>query len=89
MKKKDIKAAALKYKHGDDAAPRVVAKGKGRLADKIIALAREHGIPIHEDRDLVEILSTLDMYEEIPEELYRAVAEILTFIYRISGEYNK
>ncbi len=50
-----------------------------------ISLAREHGVPIHEDKALVEILSTLDMYEETPPELYRAVAEVLTFIYKMNG----
>ncbi len=80
------KAAALKYEHGTDPVPRLVAKGGGHIADKIIALAREHGIPIHEDKNLIEILSTLDLYEQIPPKLYKAVAEILAFIYKISGK---
>ena len=80
------KAAALKYQHGTDAVPRLVAKGEGYIADKIIALAKEHGIPIHEDRNLVEVLSTLDLYETVPPELYKAVAEVLAFIYRMTKE---
>ncbi|GMT47303.1 MAG: flagellar biosynthetic protein FlhB [bacterium] len=85
MKEEGKKAAALKYRQGVDAAPKVVARGRGWLAGRIIALAREHGVPIHEDKALVEILSTLDMYEETPPELYRAVAEVLTFIYKMNG----
>lgn len=80
------KAAALKYRQGVDSAPSIVAKGRGLVAEKIIALAREHGIPIREDRNMVEVLSTLDLYEDIPPELYKAVAEILAFIYKMSGK---
>ena len=85
MKEKQNKAAALQYRQGIDAVPSVVAKGQGLIAEKIIALAREHGVPVREDRDMVEILSTLSLYEEIPPDLYKAVAEILAFIYKISG----
>lgn len=80
------KAAALKYRQGVDSAPSIVAKGRGLVAEKIIALAPEHGIPIREDRNMVEVLSTLDLYEDIPPELYKAVAEILAFIYKMSGK---
>jgi flagellar biosynthesis protein len=80
------KVAAIKYKHGADSVPKLVAKGQGHIADRIIALARENGIPIHEDRNMVEILSTIDLYEQIPPKLYRAVAEVLTFIYRMTGK---
>jgi flagellar biosynthesis protein len=83
------KAAALKYEHGVDSIPRLVAKGGGHIADKIIALAKEKGIPIHEDKNLVEILSTLDLYEQIPPKLYKAVAEILAFIYKVSGNIQR
>ncbi|MBI5849278.1 MAG: EscU/YscU/HrcU family type III secretion system export apparatus switch protein [Nitrospirae bacterium] len=83
---KQTKAAAVKYQHGDDRAPRVVAKGKGALAEKILETARKHGIPIREDKTLVEILSSLELYEEIPPKLYKAVAEILAFIYAINGK---
>ncbi len=86
MKEQQNKAAALKYRSGTDGAPSIVAKGRGAVADKIIALARQHGVPIREDRNMVEVLSTLDLYEEIPPELYKAVAEILAFIYKTSGK---
>jgi flagellar biosynthesis protein len=55
------------------------------MAQKIISLAQKNGVPVHEDRNLIEILSTIDLYEEIPAELYKAVAEILAFIYKMSG----
>jgi len=73
-------AAALKYKQEEDHAPRVVALGKGTVARKIIEAAREHNIPIHEDPNLAYALSTLEIGQEIPPELYRAVAEVLAFI---------
>lgn len=84
MKEKSRKSAALKYGHGTDSAPRLVAKGRGKVADKIIELAKANGIPIQEDRELVEFLSFLDLYQEIPQELYKAVAEILAFIYSLN-----
>ena len=78
MKKKAI---GLKYVKDEDNAPKLIAKGEGNLAEKIIEIAKEHNIYIKEDKDLVEILSTLDLYEEIPEELYSVIAEILLYIY--------
>jgi flagellar biosynthesis protein len=76
------KAAALKYKQGKDAAPRLAAKGKGWLADKILTLAKEHDIPIQQDADLVNILETLELDQEIPLEIYAVVAEIFSYLYR-------
>jgi flagellar biosynthesis protein len=86
MNDKQNKAAALEYRLGIDSAPTLVAKGRGLVADKIVAIAKERGIPIHEDRNMVEILSTLSLHEEIPPELYKAVAEILVFIHKLSGK---
>ncbi len=88
MKKNLQKAAALKYRHRKDNAPQVVAKGKGKGAEKIIEVARAHGIPIREDEELIEFLSMLDLYEEIPPDLYRAIAEILAFVYALSGNQD-
>ncbi len=82
---KKKKAVALKYEKGKDNAPKVVAKGQGKIAEKIIQKAKEHGIPVEENHELVEVLSKLDLYEEIPPELYKVVAEILIFIYRQKG----
>jgi flagellar biosynthesis protein len=78
------KAVAMQYQRGKDSAPKVTAKGQGKLAEKILALAREHHIPIHKDKALLEALYRLDLNEEIPEELYQVVAEVLAFIYRMN-----
>ncbi len=85
MNEKQKKALALEYKHGFDAAPRVLAKGTGHIAEEILAIARREGIAIHEDKDMIEIMSTLDLNDYIPPELYRAVAEVLVFIYAAKG----
>lgn len=77
------RAAALHYDPERDRAPRLVARGDGRIAERILALAREHGVPVHEDRALVDVLARLDLGSEIPPELYRAVAEIIAFVYRL------
>ncbi|MGI6461982.1 MAG: EscU/YscU/HrcU family type III secretion system export apparatus switch protein [Candidatus Hydrogenedentales bacterium] len=78
------KAAAIRYDAEQQAVPRVVAKGAGLLAERIIELARANGVYVHEDPDLVAVLSRLDVGTEIPETLYRAVAEILAFVYRLN-----
>ncbi|MBI2435630.1 MAG: EscU/YscU/HrcU family type III secretion system export apparatus switch protein [Candidatus Hydrogenedentes bacterium] len=78
------RAVALRYNQEQDSAPKLIAKGRGLLAERIIALAREHHIHIQEDPDLVAVLSTLDLNTEIPEDLYRAVAEVLAFVYRLN-----
>lgn len=80
------KAVALRYDQGKDRAPRVVAKGERLLAERIIEIARSHGIHIHEDPDLVAVLATLDINREIPESLYYTVAEVLAFVYRLNQE---
>lgn len=87
MKEEDIKAVALEYKHGIDSTPRVLAQGSGPMAEEIIAIAKSYGIAIHEDKDMLAILSTLDLNEFIPPELYRAVAEVLVFVYATSGRF--
>ncbi|MBD3609871.1 MAG: EscU/YscU/HrcU family type III secretion system export apparatus switch protein [Gammaproteobacteria bacterium] len=75
---------ALQY--DGEQAPKVAAKGHGVVAEQILALAEEHDIPLHEDPDLVTLLSKLDLGTEIPSNLYIAVAEILAFAYMISGK---
>ena len=76
-------AVALHYDR--TGAPRVVAKGKGSLGEKIIEVAREHGIPIEENEVLAGALSNVEIGDEIPAELYKAVAEVLIFVLRLSG----
>ena len=78
-------AVALRHERGGEAAPRVAAKGSGELALRILALAREHDVPVREDPDLLELLAACDLGEEIPGELYRAVAELLALLYRLNG----
>lgn len=76
------KAVALRYSPEADSSPIVVAKGKGTVADNIIRKAQEHGVPIQEDPSLVEVLSKLELEQEIPQELFQVVAEILSLVYR-------
>ncbi|MGD0030263.1 EscU/YscU/HrcU family type III secretion system export apparatus switch protein [Paenibacillus illinoisensis] len=76
------KAVALKYVPGESEAPVVVAKGRGKVAEAILDKAKENGVPVQEDAALVEVLSKLDLDEQIPAELYQLVAEVLTYIYR-------
>jgi flagellar biosynthesis protein len=77
-------AVALHY--DGQGAPRVTAKGKGAVADQIIELAREHDIPLHTDAGLVTVLSQIPLGEEIPRELYLAIAEVIAFAYYLSGK---
>ena len=83
---KPPKAVALRYERSKEDAPRVVAKGRGHVAESILAIAREHHVPLVADRNLVEVLEALDINLEIPPELYRAVAEVLAFVYRLNGK---
>lgn len=76
------KAVALKYNPQTRSAPVVVAKGKGVVAEGILKRAAENGVPVQEDASLVEVLSKLDLEQEIPPELYQLVAEVLSFVYR-------
>jgi len=79
------KAIALKYDIERDNAPKITAKGKGETASNIIKIAKEHDIPIKEDADLIELLSQIDIDKEIPGSMYKAVAEIFSFIYDLSN----
>lgn len=79
------RAAALRYDAEADVAPRVVARGDGHIADRIVDLARREGIPIHQDRALVDVLARLDLDTEIPPQLYRVVAEIIAFVFRLQA----
>lgn len=84
-KPKQKRAVALRYDPTrGDVAPKVVAKGKGRTADQIIALARKSAVPVRDDPTLVAVLSRLKVDQEIPPEVYRAVAAILAFLNRVN-----
>ena len=80
-------AVALRYHEDLDAAPRVLAKGAGNVAQRILDMAKEQNIPVREDPDLVEALAKLDVGSLIPTELYPAVAEVLAFVYRQNQRY--
>ena len=76
-------AVALKYEPGKDDAPRVIAAGKGYMAEKIIEKAKESDVPLHKDAALAKTLSQLEIGENIPPELYEVVAEVLVFVDRM------
>lgn len=82
-------AVALTFDANTAAAPKVIAKGKGVLADNILQRAKENDIPIQEDKTLVQLLGQLDLNESIPEELYQGVAEVFAFIYQLDREHAK
>jgi flagellar biosynthesis protein len=77
-------AIALNY--DGKRAPRVTAKGQGQTAEQIIALAKEHNVPLHPDVALIKVLSKLSLGDEIPRELYMAIAEVIAFVYMLSGK---
>ena len=81
-------AVGLKYPQGEGSqAPTIIAKGFGDLADEIIALAKESGVLIHEDPYLSDFLATLDLGQEIPEQLYHVIAELISFSYVLQGKF--
>ena len=77
------RAVAIRYQPETYQAPQVVASGADAIADRILALAQEHDVPIHRDDDLVALLAQLDVGMLIPPELYAAIAEVLAFVYRL------
>jgi flagellar biosynthesis protein len=85
MKQQQKIAVALEYDEKN--APRVSAKGVGDLAQQIIDMAKQTGVPLQQDDELVEILAEISLGEEIPEQLYRAVAEVLAFAYILRGKF--
>ncbi len=84
INKPDVAVALL---YDGENAPRITAKGQGELAEQIIALAEECGVPLHEDRELVALLSQIPLGDEIPESLYVAIAHVISFAYIISGKF--
>jgi len=81
---KNQKAVALKYDFEN--APKVVAKGEGQIADKIIEIAEEHGVTLYQDSELVKLLSRIEVDEQIPSNLYQAVAVVLSFVFQLNGK---
>lgn len=83
------KAVALKYDKEKDHAPKLTASGSRETAKNIIKIAEQNGIPIKQDEDLVNMLSQIELNQEIPVELYKAVAEVFSFIYGVSNKNKK
>ena len=79
---------AIVYDESENAAPKIVASGKGTIAEKIIETAREAGIHIQQDANLVELLAKVDVGEEIPVEIYQTVAEVLAFVYKVNNKFR-
>ena len=88
-KNKNLKSAvALNYDTQANKAPKVIAKGEGLVAERIIELAKENDVPIREDADLVQVLSQVDLNKEIPPSVYKVVAELLAFVYKMNRKYK-
>ena len=81
--KPDVAVALL---YDGENAPRITAKGRGELADRMLQLAEKHGIPLQGDAELAAILAQIPVGNEIPESLYRAIAEVISFAYMVSGK---
>ncbi len=81
---KKLKAAALRYDTNKENAPRLVAKGEGKTAENIIKIAELNDLPIKKDEDLIELLSNVELDKEVPDALYKAVAEVFSFVYKVS-----
>lgn len=86
---KPRKAVALLYDKEDSDAPKVVASGRGTIAEKIIEIAREAGVHIQQDPNLVELLAKVEIGREIPTELYQTVAEVLAFVYQVNEKFKE
>ena len=82
------KAAALRYDTEKENAPRLLAKGEGEVAKNIIKIAEENDLPIRKDPDLIELLSKVEIDKEVPEALYKAVAEVFSFVYKTTRKDN-
>lgn len=83
------KAVALKYNPQANMAPKVVAKGKGHVAENILAAAQKNAVPVYQNKSLVNMLMALELDKEIPAELYTTVAEVLAYVYRIDKKHKK
>lgn len=80
------KAVALRYDKETSSAPKVTAKGEGFTAENIIKIAKLHNIPIKKDEDLVELLSNIELDREVPPEMYKAIAEVFSYIYKLTNK---
>lgn len=86
MKRKlDLRQSAVALEYDGRSAPRVTAKGRGLVAEEILRLAREHEVPIKEEPELTQLLAQVELGDEVPRELYLAVAQVIAFAYQVSG----
>ncbi len=83
------KAVAILYDSENSPSPKVIASGKGEIAKRIIETAKQSGVHIQEDANLVELLSKIDIGDEIPTELYQTVAEVLAFVYKVNSKFKE
>lgn len=81
-------ALALSYEPNENSGPKVIAKGKGKIAENILENANLYNVPIYEDPNLIELLGQLDLNEAIPEDLYQAVAEVFAFVYKLDEQHG-
>ncbi|WJG08593.1 EscU/YscU/HrcU family type III secretion system export apparatus switch protein [Aliiglaciecola sp. LCG003] len=86
-KSKTKSAVGIKYQDGSKESPKVIAKGFGELAEEIIAVAKQNGVLVHEDPYLSDFLAKLDLGQEIPEQLYHVIAELIAFSYVLQGKF--
>ena len=83
------KAVALKYEAERDMAPRVIAKGRGHVAEHILATAQKNAVPVYQDKTLVNMLMALEIDREIPPELYKALAEVMAYVYKMDKSHGQ
>lgn len=79
-------AVALRYDKSREDAPRIVAKGKGFVAEQLLAIARRHAVPVYQNQTVTQLLMAVELDREIPPELYQAVANVLAYVYRLDGK---
>ena len=78
-------AVAIRYDRERENAPRVVAKGRGAIAQQLMAIAKKHAVPVYQNQTVTQLLMAVELDREIPPELYQAVANVLAYVYRLDG----
>jgi flagellar biosynthesis protein len=78
-------AVAIRYNRDNDAAPRVVAKGRGFVAQQLLSIAKLHAVPVYQNQTVTQLLMAVELDREIPPDLYQAVANVLAYVYRLDG----
>lgn len=90
QKRKPVQeAVAIRYDREKEDAPRVIAKGKGVVAEQLMAIARRHAVPVYQNQTVTQLLMAVELDREIPPELYQAVANVLAYIYRLDGRVGE